>query len=181
MVKPSVFKKGQDLHVRSLAKTELSSQVTVQEFRILCLCHTTNSRALRGSWPNPGIGSRVVQNVTGRVGSRGFLISRVGSGRVKSFSNLTGRTGSDQEFFKSHGSTQVGSRGHEKLTGRVRSRPARNRSLADRASMTRELFSTDLGVGPAHLTLNTLPVLFFPKGFSRTNTQENSHDIIFKH
>ena len=41
-----------------------------------------------------------------------FKISRVGSGRVGSGSlqNLTGRVGSDQEFFKSRGSGQVGSR-----------------------------------------------------------------------
>ena len=49
----------------------------------------------------------------------------------------------NQEFFNSHGPGRVGSRGDEKLTGRVRSWPARSGSLAGRASMTRELFSTD--------------------------------------
>ena len=61
------------------------------------------SRAFRGS--------RGVKNVTGRVGS----------GRAKRLSNLVGRVRSGQEFFKSHGSGRVGSRGDEKLTGRVRS------------------------------------------------------------
>ena len=61
------------------------------------------------------------------------LTGRVGSGRVKRLSNLVGRVRSGQEFFKSHGSGWVknfskshgsgwvGSRGDEKLTGRVRS------------------------------------------------------------
>ena len=52
-------------------------------------------------------GSHGVQNVTGRVGSRGFQIPWVGLGRVKSFSNITGRVGSGQKVMK--------------LTGRVRS------------------------------------------------------------
>ena len=58
------------------------------------------------------------QNVTGRVGSGRvgsgqavFKILRVGSGPVKRISNLAGRVRSGQ----------VGSRGDEKLTGRVRS------------------------------------------------------------
>ena len=57
-----------------------------------------NSSAFRGSWPDPRVGSRGVQNVTGRVGSAQEVlkISRVESGRV-------------------------GSRSDEKLTGRVRS------------------------------------------------------------
>ena len=68
------------------------------------------------------VGSRSVQNLTGRVGSRGSQYcgsgqvgSRVffkshGSGRVKIFSNLTGlsgRVGSGQEVIKAHGSGQV--------------------------------------------------------------------------
>ena len=38
--------------------------------------------------------SRVNRNVSGRVGSGGFEISGVGSGRVMSFSNITRRVGS---------------------------------------------------------------------------------------
>ena len=59
---------------------------------------------------------------SGRVGSgqKVFKISH-GSGGVKRFSNLAGRVRSGQKFFKYHGSGQVGSRGDEKLTGRVRS------------------------------------------------------------
>ena len=37
---------------------------------------------------------------SGRVGSRGFEISWVRSGRVRRFSNLTGRVGLDQEPFE---------------------------------------------------------------------------------
>ena len=77
-------------------------------------------------------------NLTDRVGSIAFQMSGVGSGRVKSFfipragsgrvgSGRVGsrgfqisRVGSGQEFFKSHGSGRVESRGDEKLTGRVR-------------------------------------------------------------
>ena len=41
-----------------------------------------------------GSGQEVFKShVLGRVGSRGFQILRFGSGRVKSFSNLTGRVG----------------------------------------------------------------------------------------
>ena len=64
-----------------------------------------------------------------------FKISRVGSGPVKRRSNLVVRVKSGQvfqisrvgsgksghEFFKSHGSSQIGSRGDAKLKGRVRS------------------------------------------------------------
>ena len=85
-----------------------------------------------------GVGSRGVQNVTGRVGSdqEAFKISRVGSGqvgsgrvksfpnltvrvgsgRVKNFSSFTGRVGSGHFFFQikrvgsGHGSGRVGSR-----------------------------------------------------------------------
>ena len=39
-----------------------------------------------------------------------FQISRVGSGRVKGFSNLAGRVRSGQEFFKSHASGRLRSR-----------------------------------------------------------------------
>ena len=53
------------------------------------------------------VGPGSAKKLTGRVGSSGFQISRVGSDRVKRFSNLTGRIGSGR----------VGSRGHEKLTG----------------------------------------------------------------
>ena len=38
-------------------------------------------------------------NGSGRVGSRDFETSRVGSSRVKRFGNLAGRVGSDQEGF----------------------------------------------------------------------------------
>ena len=53
-------------------------------------------------------GSGGVRNVTGRVGSRRFQISRFGSGRVKRFSNLSGRVGSGQEVFENYGSGRVG-------------------------------------------------------------------------
>ena len=46
-----------------------------------------------------GVGSGIVQNITGRIGS----------GRVKTFSNLVGRVRSSQELIKSHGSGRVGS------------------------------------------------------------------------
>ena len=96
-----------------------------------------------------------VKNVTGRVGSgrlvtKGSPISRVGSDRVKSFSNFTGRVESGHENFKSHGSGQAGSEGDEKLAGWLRSSPARNGPPAGRVSMTRELFSADPRVWPAH-------------------------------
>ena len=73
---------------------------------------------------------------------------RVGSGRVKRFSNLVGRVRSGQGRLKSPGSGRLGSRGNERLTRRIRSRPARNGSLAGRVRITRELFSTDPRVGP---------------------------------
>ena len=83
------------------------------------------------------------------AGHEGFKTSRVGSGRV-------------------------GSRGVGKLMGRVRLRPARNGSLAGRASMTRKLFSADPWFEPTHPArgpdIRTLPA-FLPKGFFRTNTQ----------
>ena len=121
-----------------------------------CAWYMINTRTFRGSWRGLWVRSRGVQNATGwvgsgklrkcskshgsgRVASRGVHISWVGSGRVKSFSNLTGRVRSGQE---------VG--GDENLTGRVRSWSARSGSLAGRASMTRELFSTDPRVGPVH-------------------------------
>ena len=66
-----------------------------------------------------GSGQVGVQNLKGRVEYRGFQISWVRPGRVKSSSNLTGRVGS--RFFKPNGSGQAGSRGDEKLIGRVRS------------------------------------------------------------
>ena len=53
-------------------------------------------------------GSGGVRNVTGRVGSRRFKISRFGSSRVKRFSNLSGRVGSGQEVFENYGSGRVG-------------------------------------------------------------------------
>ena len=65
-----------------------------------------------------------VRNLTGWVGSAQelFKSSRVGSGWVKSYSNLAGRVGSGRyDVVKSHGSIQVGSRGDENLTGRARS------------------------------------------------------------
>ena len=72
----------------------------------------------------PRVGSGSVQNLTGRVGSgrvKTFQIALVKSGRVKSFSNVTGRGGSGLDFFKSHEWDQVGSGDEEQLTGRVRS------------------------------------------------------------
>ena len=72
-----------------------------------------------------------------------FRTSRVGSGRVKIFSNLTGSGGVGSFFFKTHGSGQVGSRGDEKLTGQVRSWPASNGSLAGAKIKARTLVSLD--------------------------------------
>ena len=59
---------------------------------------------------------------SGRVGSRGFQISGVGSGRANRFSNLPGRVRSGHEEFK-----------------------------MPRVTMTRELFFADARVGPADL------------------------------
>ena len=64
------------------------------------------------------MGSRGVHNAIGRVGSgqEVFKISRIGSGRVKRYSNIADRVrsglrvvrisqaGSGQDFFKSYGS-----------------------------------------------------------------------------
>ena len=87
---------------------------------------------LRGIDKNQGF-SRVMTRPAGRVTccSKCHGSGRVESGRVKRFSNLVGRVRSGQEYFKSHGSGRVGSRGDEKLT----------REISGRASMTRELFS----------------------------------------
>ena len=51
------------------------------------------TRAFGGSQPAPRVGSGGFQNLAGQVGSgQGVLgISRVGSSRVRRFSNLTGR------------------------------------------------------------------------------------------
>ena len=49
----------------------------------------------------------------GRVGSRGFKISRAGSGRVNRLQNLAGQVGSGQEVSKPRGSGRVGSRGFQ--------------------------------------------------------------------
>ena len=51
-------------------------------------------KMLRVGWGRVGsgrVGSGGVRNVTGRVGSTSFQFSRIGSGRVKRFSNITGR------------------------------------------------------------------------------------------
>ena len=66
------------------------------------------------------VGSGSKYHESGRVGSKYFQISRVRSDLAKSFSNLTGWVGSGQEFFKYHGSGQVGSKGDEKRTVWVR-------------------------------------------------------------
>ena len=55
----------------------------------------------------------------GRVESGGFEISPVGSGRVRRFSNLTGRVGSDNIFFNL--ASWVGSRQEAFKISRVRS------------------------------------------------------------
>ena len=71
----------------------------------------------------------------GRVRSGQEFFKTHGSGRIKSFSNLTGRLKLGQEVMRS---SRVGS-GHDE-----------NGSFAGRASMTRELVSADPRVGPAH-------------------------------
>ena len=92
---------------------------------------------------------------SGWVGSRGFQISRVGSG-VKRFSSRTGRVG-PQEVFKSRGSGRVGSGrvgsgGVRSLMGRVMIREMRVVSrvgVAGRSTLTREGFFVDPRVGLA--------------------------------
>ena len=59
--------------------------------------------------------SRVGSNRVGNC-SKCHGSGRVGSGRVKSFSNLTSRVGSGREFFISHGSGQVMTR-EKRVTG----------------------------------------------------------------
>ena len=73
-------------------------------------------------------------------GQGGFKISRVGSGRVGSrgFQKLAGRVGSGQEVFKT---SRVGSGHDPRNTGR----------FAGQAIMTRELFWADPRVKPADL------------------------------
>ena len=106
--------------------------------------------------------------------TRLFKISRVGSGRV----------GSYQEVFKSHGSGLVGSISFQISrggSGRVGPRSSRNSRagsghdprdtdhVTDRATLTRELFGSDPRVGPTYLTRgsNTLKTYcFLPEGLS---------------
>ena len=80
--------------------------------RLSLSSRTIFSGLFAGHDPTRGLGRRGVQNVTGRagsgrVGSIVLQISRVGSGRVKNFSNLGGRVRSGQEVMKAHGSGQV--------------------------------------------------------------------------
>ena len=80
------------------------------------------------------VGSDRARNISkslgsGRLGSRGFQISWIGSSRVNRFTNLTGRVGSGQEFFKSHGSSQ----------GRTR----KKRVTRGSGNMNREQLSAD--------------------------------------
>ena len=80
------------------------------------------------------------ENLTGRVGSgqEDFKISRVGSGRVKRLQHLAGRVGSGQEVFKI---SRVGSSLDPRDTGH----------FAGQAIMTRELLWADPRVKPADL------------------------------
>ena len=108
--------------------------------------------------------NQALQNLTGRVGS--------------------GRVGSYQEVFKSHGSGLVRSisfqisRGGSGRVGPRSSRSSRAGSghdprdtdhVTDRATLTRELFGSDPRVGPTYLTRgsNTLKTYcFLPEGLS---------------
>ena len=56
-------------------------------------------KVTRPVW-NPWLTGQSEGGGSGRVGSGGFEISRVGSGRVRRFPNLTGRVESGQEAFK---------------------------------------------------------------------------------
>ena len=85
------------------------------------------SRLFTGHDPTRGSGQVVFKTPrvgSGRVGSRGFEISRADLSPVKRLRNLTGRVGSGQEVLKSRGSRRVGS-GQKVLksrgSGRVRS------------------------------------------------------------
>ena len=109
-------------------------------------------------------GSRDLQSITGRVGS----------GRVRkcSTSHGSGRVGS-KRWGKSHGSGQVMTRENRVTRGSGQHNP-------------RQLLSTDpCGSRPrirlADPTLESLPALFLPKGFSRTETQYYSFGIMFEY
>ena len=120
-----------------------------------------------------------------RARSSIFQVSRVGPGRVKIVleSHGSGRVGSTFFQISRVRSGRVGSRGDEKLTVRVRSRPARNGSLVGRATMTHESFSADPRVGPTRPTRgsDTSKISrFLPKGFSRINTECHSFGITIK-
>ena len=100
------------------------------------------SRVFRGSWSCHGVfktsrvGSESVQNLrgwvgsgqerfksrgSGQVGSKGFLISRFGSGPVKEKKKLTGQVTSTQEAMKS---LRIGSDHDPRETGHSRVGPA---------------------------------------------------------
>ena len=83
----------------------------------------------------------------GRVGSRRFQISPVGSDRVKSFSNLMDRVGSGRvkRFLIVTGRVRWG----QEATKIAQVGSGHDRSLASQAGMTFELFSANPRVGPA--------------------------------
>ena len=83
-----------------------------------------------------------------RVGSREFPISRVGSGRIKNVSKLTGRVFSDQELFISDESDQVGSgQSNFQISGGGSSQEAMKSSQIESGNDPRETGHTR--VGPA--------------------------------
>ena len=101
-----------------------------------------------------------------------FKTSRVGSGRVRKCSNLTGRVGSGQEVFKSRGWRQVRSRVFQISrvgSGRVGSGQEGDEKLTGRVWRIRL----------ADPTLESLPALL-PKGFSR-NKQYSTTLLFWYH
>ena len=95
---------------------------------------------------------------SGRVGSRGFEISRVGSGRVRSRGFELSLVGSDQD-------------------------PRDTSHVMGRATLTRELCSSDPRVGPVDLTRgsNTFkPFYFLSDGFCGADTPYRSCSYVKK-
>ena len=94
---------------------------------------------------------RLKYHGSGRVGSRGSKISRVGSGRVRrsSKSRGSGRFGSKGFKIFRVGSGRVKRFSKSRGSGRVMTREYG--SLAGQAIMTRELFAADPRVEPADL------------------------------
>ena len=95
--------------------------------------------------------TRPAGRVKGCSKSRGsgqgvFIISRVGSYRVKRFQNLVDRVGSGQEVSESHGSGRVGSIGF-KISRVGSGRVKRFQNLAGRVRSGQEV-SKSRGSGP---------------------------------